>query len=146
MRIVFSVCLLCFALFFTIKSFDYEYMNNAGQVGAGFFPRWIGLLLIVSIGYSLFKDIKEKKPDIESLQYVKAIVFIIGVTAIFVFLLKILGALLAMILYVFSVCLVFNRERMLQNIIFSILFPVCTYILLDVWLNASLPQGILSFF
>lgn len=146
MRIVFSVCLLCFALFFTIKSFDYEYMNNAGQVGAGFFPRWIGLLLIVSIGYSLFRDIKEKKAEAGSPKYAQPILFIIVITVIFIFLLNILGALLAMIVYMFAVCLFFNRGRIVFNAIFSLVFPICTYLLLDVWLNAGLPKGVLPFF
>jgi hypothetical protein len=39
---------------------------------------------------------------------------------------------------------VLNRGRMLQNIAVSVGLPVVLFLLFDVWLNASMPPGVLG--
>lgn len=144
MKIVFSAILFILSAFFAIKGLDYSYTTNTGQVGAGFLTRWIGILLVIFTSYSLFRDIKEKvqKEDIQV--HPKGTLAVFVITGIFIFSLNILGALLSMILYFFALFWMFNKEKLVQNILLSIIVPICIYLLLDVWLNAGLPKGIIT--
>jgi putative tricarboxylic transport membrane protein len=141
-RILFSGFFLLFAIVFTIKSFDYTFVNQQGEVGAGFFPRWIGFLLILTAGYSVYKDLKLKAVGEKfNKKHVRDLIKVMAVTLLFISLFTTLGALLSMGAYIFSLLLILNRGRVLQNILLSVLFPTGLYLLFNVWLNAGLPKG-----
>lgn len=97
-----------------------------------------------------FREQKEQKPqeqkDQEQKQnvYMKDVVWITIIILGFVALLKVLGGLIAMIVFTFLILLVFNRGKMIQNSLYSIIFPVAIYALFE-WLNAGLPEGIFGF-
>ena len=145
-RAIFSGALFIFSVFFTIYGFKYDYLTHNGQMGAGFFPRWIGILLILCTAISLWNDIrlvlKEKKID---LAFTKTMVSLVGITALFIILFPLIGALLTMILYVFFVLLILNSKKLVTNIIVSLVFPLGTYLLLETWLHAGIPKGFLGF-
>ncbi|HWO76532.1 MAG TPA: tripartite tricarboxylate transporter TctB family protein [Bacillus sp. (in: firmicutes)] len=146
MRAIFSGVLLIFSICFTIYGFKYQYLTHTGQMGAGFFPRWIGFLLILCTAISFWKDIrlvlKDKSKDIA---FTKTMVSLVGITALFIILFPIIGALPTMILYVFFVLLLLNSKKLVTNIIVSLVFPLGTYLLLETWLHAGIPKGFLGF-
>jgi putative tricarboxylic transport membrane protein len=146
MRIVFSAILLILSVFFTINGLDYSYTTNTGQAGPGFLPRWIGILLVIFTSYNLFRDIKEKAQKEDIQVHPKGMLAVVVITGIFIFSLNILGALLSMILYFFVLLLMFNKGRLVQNTLLSTIVPICIYLILDVWLNAGLPKGIITIF
>ncbi|MDQ0338093.1 1,4-dihydroxy-2-naphthoate octaprenyltransferase [Caldalkalibacillus uzonensis] len=149
MKILFSVILLIFSVLFFYQGLNYPYFTTGEQVGPGFFPRWIGGLLILVTIYNLYRDFKEiqaKEVEQESEQtYGRTMVGVILLTALFVMLLRPMGALLAMMIYIFSILLMFNRQRVAFNLVFSLAVPIGIYFVLNVWLNGGLPKGILSF-
>ncbi|NEU31438.1 tripartite tricarboxylate transporter TctB family protein [bacterium LRH843] len=148
MRVIFSSILLALSLFFTIYGWRYEYFNNSGQVGSGFFPIWIGALLILFITITLIKDIKlhlKERTKLQITDNVVTILIIVGITIIFIATMKLFGALLGMIIYIFAVLFVLNREKIGLNTFISLIASFGCYFLLDVWLNAGLPKGIFGF-
>jgi hypothetical protein len=56
----------------------------------------------------------------------------------------VLGGPLAMVVYMLATLSVLNRGRILQNIAISVGLPIVLFLLFDVWLNASMPSGILG--
>ncbi|MFD1848795.1 tripartite tricarboxylate transporter TctB family protein [Oceanobacillus bengalensis] len=148
MRAIFSGILFIFSIYFTIKGFEYDYVNHSGQVGPGFFPLWIGILLVVFTGIAFFKDLKvvlKEKVSFRKPIHLNSILLLLAATFLFIALLNVLGAVIAMVLYVFAVLLILNRERLILNTIISVTVPMGTYLLLDVWLNAGFPTGIFGF-
>lgn len=145
MRIVFSVFILLLSVFFLIYGLKYDYVNSSGQVGAGFFPIWIGSLLVFFSSISLFKDIKhhlKERPKIQITDNISTLLIILGLTVLFIASLNLLGAVVAMIIYIFVVLYVLNRGRIIFNTVLSLIVSLGCYLLLDVWLNAGLPKGI----
>ena len=67
------------------------------------------------------------------------------VTVVFVVMLNVVGALVAMVLFMFAVLYLLNREGMVMNVVLSVLLPVSVYLMFDVWLNTTLPQGMFTF-
>ncbi|MCM3712573.1 tripartite tricarboxylate transporter TctB family protein [Halalkalibacter oceani] len=148
MRVIFSGILLATSIFFTVYGTRYEYVTSSGQVGAGFFPLWLGGLLIVFTAITFAKDLKlhlQNKPSFAITENVRTMIIMIVLTILFIGTLQIIGAVIGMILYTFAVLFVLNRQRMVVNTLISILVPLGTYYLLDVWLNAGFPEGIFGF-
>ena len=71
-------------------------------------------------------------------------VVVAGLSGAFVLVLNVLGGPLAMVVYLLATLSLLNRGRMLQNIAVSIGFPLALFLLFDVWLNASMPAGVLG--
>ncbi len=148
MRLFFSGFLLVLTIFFTVYGLNYEYVNSSGQVGAGFFPFWIGILLIIFTGITFIKDIRiywKSRPKFKMTDHVMTLLIIIGLSILFIAFLKVLGAVLAMIVYIFAVLFVLNRRKPIFNAAVSLSVSLATYFLLDVWLNAGFPKGIFGF-
>lgn len=145
MNVILSLFFFLFSLVFTYMSFDYNFITEEGRPDAGFFPIIIGCLLLFFSGYSLIKDLKEKHTPKSEFTHAKDIGFLVISVTCLVLLLNMIGAMLAMALFIFSVLFKFNRKKTLQNILISFGFPTALYLMFDVWLNAGLPKGFLGF-
>lgn len=147
---------MAFAVAYTLFAFGLPFMA-VGRIGPGFFPQILGVMLIVISAYSLVQDFRE--PARESADddasddtsgegsggYGRAVVLMILVTVVFVAMLNVVGALVAMVLFMFAVLYLLNREGMVMNVVLSVLLPVSVYLMFDVWLNTTLPQGMFTF-
>ncbi|MBD8067927.1 tripartite tricarboxylate transporter TctB family protein [Bacillus sp. PS06] len=152
MKLAFSAFLFIFSLAYTQIGLGLTFFKD-GRPGAGFLPIIIGVFLIIFTGITLYKDVREfqyKKKSNENhhteANYSKDVIFIIITIAITILLLKVLGGLLSMILFVFAIIFVFNRGKHLQNILVSLVLPTLIYLLFEVWLNAGIPKGFLGIF
>lgn len=145
MRLGFSLFFFLFSLAFTFMSFQFEFLTDSGRPDAGFFPIIIGILLIIFSGISCLKDLKHGTKAAEGNVYVREMAWIIGLIAALLLVLKYIGALISMIIFIFAVLFLFNREKMAQNLMLSILVPAIIFLLFDYWLNAGLPKGMLGF-
>src|ERR687898_146461 len=126
-RAAFSGAFLAFALAYTLLAFGLPMMIESGQIGPGFFPRILGTMLVVVSLYSVIRDIREPADEDTSSDHWGTV-----------------G--LAMVLFMFVTLYVLNRQGMIANVVLSVLLPVSLYLLFDVWLNTTLPRGILALF
>ncbi len=148
--------------------------TSSGRPAAGFFPLVIGLLLIVSCAVNLWTDVREWLSehaagiahihqvdtasegtaeamglDTEALdggpEFGRDVGIVFAYLCGFVAILKITGALLAMILFMLVFLFTFNRSHLVSNVIYSLALPGFLYWLFKILLNASLPKGPLGF-
>jgi putative tricarboxylic transport membrane protein len=145
MRLAFTAAILCLAVFYTYWAFaDLSFLSSTGRLGPGFFPRIVGLLLIVTCVLTLAGDLKERHGDGALSSFWGITVVVAALSGLLVLLLEILGGALAMVVYMLATLSVLNRGRTLQNVAISIGLPVALFLLFDVWLNASMPPDALG--
>jgi|GEM_PF-6544101 len=145
MKLAFSLFFFLFSVVFTAMSLKFNFLTDSGRPDTGFFPLIIGIGLLFFTGLSVYHDIKERMKASEQSNYGKEMVWVAVFMTVFIFFLNILGSLISMILFIFSILFLFNREKLLQNISISLLVPIIIVAMFDFWLNASLPKGFLGF-
>lgn len=171
----FAAALLLLAVGYTIYGLStLTLVTSSGRPAAGFFPLMIGVLLIISCAVNLLRDVREwaterrtgafaaHKPDPEAEakadafgvdahaidggpEYGRDVVIVFIYICGFVALLKPVGALMAMVLFMLAFLFTFNRAHVVGNVIYSLALPGFLYGLFKVLLNASLPTGPLGF-
>jgi putative tricarboxylic transport membrane protein len=145
MRVAFTAAILCIAVFYTYWAFaELSFLSSAGRLGPGFFPRIIGVALIVICLVTLAGDRRKREGDGPLSGFWGITVVVAGLSGVFVLVLNLLGGPLAMVLYMLTTLSLLNRGRMLQNVAVSIGFPAALFLLFDVWLNAAMPRGVLG--
>jgi hypothetical protein len=146
MKAVFLVAVLCVSLLYTYTAFtELTFLTMTGRLGPAFFPRIIGVLLILSCLYNLFILARRGGHDhseAESGDW-RVTIGIVGLSTAFVELLDVLGGLIAMVLFLFAALTLLNRGRLMQNLLISLLLPAGIHLLFDVWLKASMPRGLI---
>jgi uncharacterized sodium:solute symporter family permease YidK len=131
-------------------AFDLPWTTTAGRIGAGFFPRIIGVLLVVTAGWALVSQLTGRAPESGDIQEqasdhqpakVGDTLLMVGLIIVFVPLLLYLGALIGMVLFTLITLFLFNRGRPLLNVLVGVGFPLVLFLLFDRGLNATLPPG-----
>lgn len=146
MRQAFSLFLLAVAVYYTWIAFDQlSFLTANGRLGPGFFPRLIGISLIVTLLYSMVVDRRFGLTEDEGTPHLRDLAVFLALGALFVASLPLLGGLLSMVAFMLAALSVFNRGRHLQNLLVSVLLPAGLFLLFDTWLNAGLPEGVLPF-
>lgn len=144
MRIAFLLAVLMVSLFYTYTAFaDLGFLSRTGRLGPGFFPRIIGIALVACCLASLWPDFRKMQTDEVQSSYWQTLFLIVALTGGFVLSLTILGGPLAMALFLMVTLSYLNRGRHGLNLAVAVLMPASIYFLFDVWLNASMPEGIL---
>lgn len=145
MKNLFSVFLLVVSGFYVALAFRLPMF--AKQIpGSGFFPRIVGIALILLLIIELIKNLKEKQEDSFSIKHLRLFLLLIATTTGYIFIFNVLGAILSTILFMMAVLFLFNREKHLQNLVLGISIPVVLFILFEVLLNTGLPKGIFETF
>ena len=145
MRLAFTATILCLAVLYTYWAFaELSFLSSAGRLGPGFFPRFVGLILIVACLLTLAGDLRERHEDGALSSFWRITMVVAALSGVFVLLLEILGGPLAMIVYMLATLSVLNQGRTLQNVAISIGFPLALFLLFDRWLNASIPPDALG--
>lgn len=130
-----------------IQSFPEARAGDA--TGPKFFPLLIGSISIIS---GVFLCLMDRKKRSEAFQWgftaEREILIMIGISTvlgvIYGLVIEGWGYLLSTAIFLFCIIFMINRGRLIQNIIFSLLFPVVTYLLFAVVLHLSLPRGIIE--
>lgn len=142
MRVGFLLALLAASLFYTYHAFaDLAFLSAAGRLGPGFFPRLIGVLLVVACLLSLAGDVTRMRGDDMRSDHWPTILTIAGFSAAMIWLFALVGGLVAMALFLLATLSILNRGHVVQNLAIALLLPLCIHLLFDVWLNASMPEG-----
>lgn len=146
LKAAFLLAILFLAGAYTYLAFtDLNYLSSAGRLGPGFFPRIIGVTLIVLCLVSLYADVRRAptaEGDAEA-QHWRDPIVVAALSFGFVALLDVLGGLVAMMLYMFATLSYLNRRRLVANVAIAVALPACVYVMFQVWLNASMPRGLL---
>jgi putative tricarboxylic transport membrane protein len=140
-RAGFLLALLLAASAYTWLAFSgLDYLSSAGRLGPGFFPRIIGVALVVLCLESLFRD-RGLRDSLSP--HWRTVLVVAALSAAYIAVLEPLGGLIAMILFMAGALAFLNRGRPLQNAILALVLPAGLYLLFKVWLGAALPRGLL---
>jgi hypothetical protein len=119
--------------------------GSPGEPGPGFFPFFIGLLIIIFgvILLSISRGTKatELFPSIEGLKrfWAMAVAFVV-----WLLLLHYLGYILITFLITLAMAKIMGLEGWLKPVLLSLGTTVFIYLLFDVWFYTDLPRGILG--
>lgn len=159
-RLLFLAALLVAAAAYTVMAFGLDWRVGAGQIGPGFFPRIVGVIIIVgclvtiarvllgssgaSPSVSIADADEEAELGIEGDGRTDAWITLlaVGCMVIFYVLFEPLGALLASIVFLGLLLAVVNRGHHRTNIAVSVLVPAGLYLVFEVLLDAGLPPGL----
>jgi len=133
--------LLCAGLYSYYAFTELSWLSSAGRIGPAFFPRIIGLALVVLSVWSLAADGHAPAERVAGGWRAAALLALLS--GLFVAALDVLGGLLSMIAFMAAALAVFNRGRWLQNALLALALPAGMYLLFKVWLNAGVPRGVL---
>lgn len=149
-------------------------LTSSGRPAAGFFPLLIGVLLIIFCAINLWADVREwseakrtgispvhqADPEAEAKvevfgvdahaiyggpEFGRDVVIIFFYICGFVAIMNVVGALIAMVIFMLTYLFTFNRTRLVSNLIYSLALPAFLYGLFKILLNASLPVGPFGF-
>ncbi|MEL6416905.1 MAG: tripartite tricarboxylate transporter TctB family protein [Pseudomonadota bacterium] len=149
-------------------------VTGSGRPAAGFFPLVIGTLMILSTAINLWNDWREwsdtqksgiapshlADPEAEAKadtfgvnahgidggpEFGRDVFIVFAYICMFVALMKVLGAFIAMVLFMLAFLFTFNRKQTISNVIYSLALPGFLYGLFKVLLNASLPTSPFGF-
>jgi putative tricarboxylic transport membrane protein len=162
-RLVFLASMTVLAAGYTLIGFQMEWRIQSGQIGPGFFPRFVGIGTmvgcLVAIALTLSgRDAQEPSPDpagdaedvvggavetADGLTDAWATVLAVGCMVVYYLTFEPLGALLASVLFLALLLTIVNRGRHRMNAAVSVLVPVGLYLLFEVLLDAGLPPGLI---
>ena len=159
-RLLFLLVLTVVAIGYTVMAFDMEWRIRNGQIGPGFFPRIVGVLMVIGLLVEIARVLRggvgssssastadadeEAELGIEGDGRTDARItaLVIGAMWLCYMVFEPLGALLASILFLALVLSMINRGNHRQNALVSILVPVGLYLLFEVLLDSGLPPGL----
>jgi hypothetical protein len=139
-------------------AFDLEWRTQAGRIGPGFFPRIIGVLgVAITIGavvQSLRPGVGDEDETYDEDEVGEGdlgrhpvpVAITVAASALFLFTLNTLGAIISGAVFLFGMLWLLNRGRWVANTIISICVPLGLYLLFQTALNAGLPGGLLPRF
>lgn len=141
----FSFLFLIIVLLLLFQSLKVPIINEGGEIGAGFFPLLISVIILILLFVyilTLFikkKDSKETKVTlgafINQLYLILALIFSIIVA-------KYLGLLITMGIFLIVTFVLIEKLSWKKSIIFSVISMISIYVIFDIWLGLNLPWGI----
>lgn len=142
-----GLCVL--GLFILVQAYLYG-ISGPTVTGPGFFPLLSGLLVFVSAGGVLFRQLRGEGVAEDSLPFrdVAPVAAIVVATAVFLLLVEQVGMLMLTPVYVFAVASAITPPRKLRDVAVhaavAIGFTVFAWALFDQLLNVPLPRGLLA--
>ena len=125
-------------------------IGRISNPGAGFFPFWLGIGLVVCTGVLITKFIRSagKKSSDDSgfwkgIAWGKVLLVVIGML-LYAFLLEPLGYLIATSFLMIFLFKTTESQRWLSVVVWSVAVSILTYVLFKVWLEVQFPVGFLG--
>jgi putative tricarboxylic transport membrane protein len=136
---------------YTVEAFQLEWLTARGNIGAGRFPRVIGIAGMVATALALILVSRRRRKDQRPVEgehvhrtHWAALVAVVS-SVLLVALLEVLGALVAGFLFLLVNLHVLNRGRHLLNVVVAAGFVAAVYGLMSVLLAAPWAVGLLGF-
>ncbi|WP_439139552.1 tripartite tricarboxylate transporter TctB family protein [Roseicyclus sp.] len=154
MRIVFLIVLLCGAVFYTYIAFaDLNFMTRTGRLGPGFFPRLVGLGIVVMTLWAIADALRDRRalsaggpapidvePDARWRDFMLLVVLVLG----YAVLIRLFGGWISTVAYLGLALFLLNPGKHLQNALVAVIFPTTVYLLFDRVLNANMPPALIN--
>jgi putative tricarboxylic transport membrane protein len=159
-RLLFLYALTVLAGAYTVMAFEMEMRSEGGQIGPGFFPRIVGLGMLVGLSFAIVRAVRggqtsaeapvdeEGQPEDvggDASTDPRAVVAAVACMALFYVVFEPLGALLASVLFLAGVLTFVNRGHHVANAILSVAVPLGLYLMFEVLLGVGLQEGLVSF-
>lgn len=152
----FGVVLVIF-LAYTEMAFQMDWITGSGRIGPGFFPRIVGSLAVLIALFAIVDSLRREADEDSGFDedesgegdlghHPLALCIAIGGSAVFLFTLTSLGAIISSTVFMLGLLAYLNRGRWLTNVALSVLVPLGMYLLFQTALNAGLPSGLLPRF
>lgn len=143
MRIAFLIVLLAGALFYTYIAFaDLNFMTRTGRLGPGFFPRIIGVAIVLLTHWAISDELRsgEISRDGSSLNWSDAVT-LIALALAYAVLIRLFGGFVSTFIFLAVALFVLNRGHLFKNMAVAVLVPGFVYLLFDQILNANMPPA-----
>jgi putative tricarboxylic transport membrane protein len=147
--LVTSALLLACALAFSAGALKYYDYWGEGGPGPAFLPFWLGLVMALLALAMLIRNLKDKNAGEAWLPESKArrrVVAVIGITILFVALLKVLGMVVASVLYLAVLMRYLERNPWPLTAAVSLGAAGVNYLVFAYWLKVPFPEGMLWIF
>ncbi|GAB3016342.1 hypothetical protein GCM10011376_04250 [Nocardioides flavus (ex Wang et al. 2016)] len=156
-KTVFLAAVLVVLAVYTEMAFALEWRTQAGRIGPGFFPRIIGVAGLALTLWGLVAAIRsphddevvameDEVGDADLGKHPRLLTIMVLASAVFAATLISLGTIISSALFLMVMLSMLNRGRHLLNAVVAIGLPLTMYVLLQTFLNAGLPEGILPRF
>ncbi|WP_146588652.1 tripartite tricarboxylate transporter TctB family protein [Puniceibacterium confluentis] len=145
MRIAFLLAVLAGGTYYTYVAFaDLNFLTRTGRLGPGFFPRSIGVMIVLLTIWALSDALRQGRGDQADAGRWRDVVMLMALAVCYAVTLRVFGGFLATVIYLAVTLAVLNRGRPVQNALLSVIVPVVIYLLFDRVLNASMPPGLVD--
>lgn len=151
MRMVFLIVVLAGGLFYSWVAFaDLNFLTNRGRLGPGFFPRIIGVGMVLMTLWVLIQEVRSpaiaagNAGEDETGAGWSDVVTLIALALGYAVVLRLFGGFLATLIFLAVALSVLNRGRPLQNAIIAVAVPSGVYLLFDRILNANTPPALID--
>jgi putative tricarboxylic transport membrane protein len=149
MRIVFLLAVLGGAVFYSYIAFlDLNFLTRTGRLGPGFFPRIVGVGMVVTTIWALLDALRARKlaiagggPGEDEGSWRDGVTLILLALG-YAILLRLFGGFVATVIYLGVALTILNPGRHLQNAAVAVILPACVYLLFDRLLNANMPPAL----
>ncbi|HOO02963.1 MAG TPA: tripartite tricarboxylate transporter TctB family protein [Rectinema sp.] len=150
-NILTGIISIVLGLVYSITALRLPRMAMGDRLGPKIFPYFVGIVTIIT-GIALIlqdrnPEKRSKKTEFGFKEHKNLWLNIVILTIagiIFGLFIDELGYMIATALFMFSVSMLINKGKLVQNIVIAVLFPVVTYFVFGVALKLSLPRGIIE--
>ncbi|MDZ4164877.1 MAG: tripartite tricarboxylate transporter TctB family protein [Smithellaceae bacterium] len=144
---VVGVLLLVFSILVIYQSRDLVYAVEFSP-GAGFFPFWLGislllLSLILLLNSTLIKSRLSEGNPFPDRQALLRVLCILGSLLISILFFERLGFLIVMVLFIAFLLIFLEKYRWYSGVLISLVMVFAVYGLFKIWLGVPLPPGLI---
>lgn len=143
-----AVLLLAFAVAFSAGALKYYPYWGEGGPGSAFLPFWLGLVMAALAALMLVRRPRERDALIDWMprgEGRKRVLVVIGITAVFVALLKVVGMILGTALYLAVLMRFLGRHRWALTVAVAAAAAGVNYLVFAYWLRVPFPVSPLGF-
>jgi len=150
-NILTGIISIVLGLVYSITALRLPRMAMGDRLGPKIFPYFVGIVTIIT-GIALIlqdrdPEKRSKKAEFGLKEHKNLWLNIVILTIagiLYGFFIDELGYMIATALFIFSVSMLINKGKLVQNIVIAVLFSVVTYFVFGVALKLSLPRGIIE--
>jgi putative tricarboxylic transport membrane protein len=142
-----AVLLFAFSVAFAAGALKYYSWWGSGGPGSAFLPFWLGLVMALLAVMMFFK--KSKTPEEDWLprgEGLRRMLVVLGVTVVFVALLRVLGMVLGTALFIAFLMRYLGRHRWWVIAAVAVGAAAFNYLVFVYWLRVPFPEGMLWIF